>query len=311
MHSPLNAKSRGVAFDVAAHLRMFSDGMGRARNIDETRRAFESYPVDRLPVAGTVVHEITQPSGSWFGRSQDDPARRGLYLHGGGYVAGSINMYAGLVSRIAAATRSWVFIPSIPLAPESKFPAAHEFAIQAARHALRNGPFAPGDSTSLFFAGDSCGASLALATARRFRDELGSNTLTAIVGLSPTLDMTASAESYSRCATSDTIVSQPLTRYCAATYAPETDPADPRLSPLFGSLTGLPPILLQVSEDESVFDDSTRAATLARQQGCQIEVQTWQRLPHVWHLLAPRLPEAQIAIRCIGRFIERAAPDEA
>jgi monoterpene epsilon-lactone hydrolase len=300
-----------LGFDVAAHLLAFNESLGRATTIEDTRRVFETYPIDPSPVVGTIVHEIAEPAGSWFGRPNDNPARRGLYLHGGGYVAGSITTYTGVVSRLAVATRSWIFIPNVPLAPESRFPAAHEVAIQAARHVLRNGPFAPGDSTSLYFAGDSCGASLALATATRFRDEVESNMLTAIVGLSPILDMTASGESYSRCARSDTVVSRELTRHCVATYAPETDPCDPRLSPLFGTFSRLPPVLLQVSEDEAVFDDSTRAALLARQQGCQLEVQTWRGLPHVWHLLAPRLPEAEIAIGRVGRFIERAIGDAA
>lgn len=253
-----------LGFDVAAHLLAFNESLGRATTIEETRRAFETYPIDPSPVVGTIVHEIAEPAGSWFGRPNDNPARRGLYLHGGGYVAGSITTYTGVVSRLAVATRSWIFIPNVPLAPESRFPAAHE-----------------------------------------------SNMLTAIVGLSPLLDMTASGESYSRCARSDTVVSRELTRHCVATYAPETDPCDPRLSPLFGTFSMLPPVLLQVSEDEAVFDDSTRAALLARQQGCQLEVQTWRGLPHVWHLLAPRLPEAEIAIGRVGRFIERAIGDAA
>ena len=77
----------------------------------ETRRAFESYPVDRSTVVGTVVPEIAQPSGCWFGRIRKMIPHAAFYLHGGGYVAGSVDLYAGLVSRIAAATRSWVFIP--------------------------------------------------------------------------------------------------------------------------------------------------------------------------------------------------------
>jgi epsilon-lactone hydrolase len=228
-----------------------------------------------------------------------------VYLHGGGYVAGSIKMYAGLVSRLADATRSWIFMPNIPLAPEQQFPATHDAAIAAFRYAGSNTPSIPEKAASLFLAGDSCGAALALATGMRLRDEPESNPLSAIVGLSPTLDMTAAGDSYVRCQQTDLVVSREVTQQCIATYAPNPDPRNPMLSPIYGQFSGLPPVLLQVSDAEAVFDDSI-AASLARQQGGHVEVQTWQGLPHVWHLLAP---EATFAIQSVGEFIARRLGD--
>jgi epsilon-lactone hydrolase len=220
-------------------------------------------------------------------------------------------MYAGLVPRLAAVTRLWIFVPDIPLAPERRFPAAHDSAIAACYYVLGNGPLTLEKSKSVFLADDSCGAALALVTGMRLRDELGSNCLSAIVGLSSTLDMTATGESYSRCRQTDKVITRELTKQCIAMYAPDKDPSDPMLSPIYGRFGGLPPVLLQVSEDEAVFDDSTRTALLAQQQGCQLDLETWRGLPHVWHLLAPHLAEARIAIDGVGRFIRKVNGDEA
>jgi monoterpene epsilon-lactone hydrolase len=112
--------------------------------------------------------------------------------------------------------------------------------------------------------------------------------------------MTATAESYDRCAASDNMISRDVTRQCAALYAPNGNAADPLLSPVAGRFAGLPSMLLQVSEDEAVFDDSTRASRVAQRDGCHLEVQTWPGMPHVWHLLAPYVPEAGIGEQLAG-----------
>jgi epsilon-lactone hydrolase len=284
-------------FDAEAHVTAFSKLLGQATTVADMRRAFETYPIESSPVANTVMVNIGDPPGTWIGDPTHVMGRRGVYLHGGGYIAGSIQMYAGLVSRLAVSTRSWIFVPDIPSAPERQYPAAHDAAIGACRHAFCNGPYSREDAISLFLVGDSCGAALALATGMRLRDKGEVNALSAIVGLSPTLDMRAAGESYIRWGSTDKVISREMTRQCIAMYAPGIDPSDPMLSPIH-------------SEDEAVFDDSTLAASLARQQGCPIEVQTWPGLPHVWHLLAPQLPEATFAIQCAGQFIRKVLGDE-
>ena len=299
-----------VPFDTAAHIASFISLLKQATSLRETRCAFETYPLEFSLAAGITMSDNDAPPGVWIGNPAHATRYRGVYFHGGGYVAGSIRMYAGLVSRLAEATRSWIFLPDTPLAPEQQFPAAHDSAIAACRYAGSEALKAAGPAATLFLAGDSCGAALAIATAMRLRDEPKAIPLSAIVGLSPTLDMSATADSYDRCRQTDKIVSQELTKQCIAMYAPNADPRDPMLSPVYGRLSGLPPMLLQASEDEAVFDDSTQAASRARQEGAHIEVQTWPGLPHVWHLLAPLLPEATFAIQRIGEFVRRANGDE-
>jgi acetyl esterase/lipase len=77
----------------------------------------------------------------------------------------------------------------------------------------------------------------------------------------------------------------------------------PHASPLYGDPTGLPPILLQVGSDEILRDDSTRMAERLRAGGCDVTLEVWPRMPHVWHAFAPVMPEATRAIRRIGAFM--------
>jgi len=91
----------------------------------------------------------------------------------------------------------------------------------------------------------------------------------------------------------------------AQEYLAGADPRLPYISPLYGDLAGLPPILLQVGGDEILRDDAVRMHERLRDAGCQSELEVWPRMPHVWHAFAPVLPEARRAIARIGTFAQR------
>lgn len=291
---------------ISAHVEAFSQRLRACSTIDDMRRVYETYPLNPSPLSGTLRRDVEDPRGCWVGRSEFDPQRRGVYLHGGGFLAGSIGMYMGLVSRLADATRSWFFFCDYPRAPEQLFPAAHVAAVKACTFAKHQGPFTSGTATQLFVAGDSFGAGLTLTTAMALRDQGLGQLLDLVVGLSSSFDVTASSDSYIRCAGTDVVISAEATRQCAEAYAAGIDPQDPRLSPLFGTFQDLPPLLLQISESEAVADDSTRAASAVKQCGGQVEVQRWAGMPHVWHLFAGTLREADDAIAKVGIFVDGA-----
>jgi acetyl esterase/lipase len=81
-------------------------------------------------------------------------------------------------------------------------------------------------------------------------------------------------------------------------------PVDPRVSPLLGDLSGLPPILIQVSEAEMLLDDARRYVNKARSAGSPVFLQSWPGLLHVWQIFLPEVPEARDAMNRIGQFIE-------
>ena len=91
-----------------------------------------------------------------------------LYLHGGGYCAGSPATHRALTGHLAARCSARVFAPTTAWRPEHPFPAAVDDAVAAYRGLLGEG-VAPGD---IVIAGDSAGGGLAVATALRLR-ELG------------------------------------------------------------------------------------------------------------------------------------------
>ena len=87
-------------------------------------------------------------------------------------------------------------------------------------------------------------------------------------------------------------------------YLGEADPRHPYASPLYGDAAGLPPMLIQVGRDEILRDDAARMAAKLHQAGCEVELEEWPRMPHVWHHYARLIPEGRQAIERIGAFVQ-------
>src|SRR5262249_1152931 len=144
------------------------------------------------------------------------------------------------------------------------------------------------------FLGDSAGGGLALALGLRLRD-LGEPLPGAIVVISPWTDLAVTGASC-RAGESDPMLNSDDLAPIAAQYLAGADARTPYASPLYGDPTGLPPTLIQVGSDEILRDDSVRMAERMRQAGCDVTLEVWPRMPHVWHAFAPLLPEAGQAI---------------
>jgi epsilon-lactone hydrolase len=102
----------------------------------------------------------------------------------------------------------------------------------------------------------------------------------------------------------------PDARFFADCYLAGADPRNPYASPLYGNPAGLPPTLIHVGSDEILHDDAARMAESLRAAGCRVEIEVWPRMPHVWHLFAPVLPEAKQAIERIGTFANQELPSD-
>jgi len=88
--------------------------------------------------------------------------------------------------------------------------------------------------------------------------------------------------------------------YC---YLAGADPQNPYASPLYGDVSGLPPVLIQVGSDEILRDDAVRMAEKLKIQNAESRLEIWPRMPHVFQLFVPMLPEARQAIAHIGQFV--------
>jgi acetyl esterase/lipase len=234
------------------------------------------------------VEPLAAPAGEWL--VPEGAHGVGLYLHGGAYAVGSPRLYRGLAGRLAAATRCRVLVPAYRLAPEHPFPAALRDAGEAwtTVTAGRTGALA-------WLAGDSAGGGLALALAQALAASAGPAP-SALALISPWTDLTASGASVGENARLDPLLSAHLLEPAARNYLQGTDPRDPRTSPLFGSMTGLPPVRVHACATEILRDDATRLVSAIRDSGGRASLRLYGDLPHVFHAFAPLLPEAAPAL---------------
>ncbi len=221
-----------------------------------------------------------------------------LYLHGGGYVMGSVNTHREMVSRLSRAAGVRALILEYRLAPEHPFPAPVEDATAAYRWLLSQGT----KPARTVIAGDSAGGGLTLATLLALRD--AKLPLPAAgVCLSPWADMEGTGASMMTKAKEDPIVQKEMLLGMAKLYLGGADPKTPLAAPLHADFRGLPPLLIQVGSAETLLDDATRVAERAKSAGVKVDLEVWSEMIHVWQLFAPILPEGQQAIEKIGKFI--------
>lgn len=223
-----------------------------------------------------------------------------LYLHGGGYVVGGCNMHRQMVSHIARAGRIRALLPEYRLSPEHKFPAAIEDAIGTYRLLLERGTKA-GD---IVLAGDSAGGGLVVATLLKLRDE-GDPLPAAAVLLSPFLDVTGSGETMHTRALQDPWFRAEDVNVIANYYCQPQLHRDPLASPVFADVAGLPPLYIQVGDDEILLSDSERIAKMITAAGGKVELEVWSNMWHVFQIFIGQMPEARRAVAKIGNFIQR------
>jgi len=227
---------------------------------------------------------------------------RGIYyLHGGGYVMGSINTHREMISRLSRAAGARALAIDYRLAPEHPYPAAVEDSTAAYRWLLSTGV----DPARLVIAGESAGGGLTVATLVALRDA-GDPLPTAAVCLSPWVDLECVGESMTTKAEVDPMAQREDILELAKAYLGDAHPRTPLAAPLYADLRGLPPLLIQVGTAEVLLDDSTRLAERARAAGVDVILERWDDMFHMWHFFAAILPEGQQAIDRIGEFIRSA-----
>jgi monoterpene epsilon-lactone hydrolase len=255
-----------------------------------------------FPSAGRVTCEAVSGGGlkaQWITAPEAAADRVILYLHGGGYVMGSIETHRELVARLSKAALARCLALDYRLAPENPFPAAVNDATAAYRWLLAQG-IKPG---RIVIAGDSAGGGLTLATLVALRD-LGLPAPAAGVCISPWVDLEGTGDSMRTKAAEDPLVSREMILALAKLYVGEQgDVHDPLAAPLYADLTGLPPLFIQVGNAETLLDDATRVTERAEAVGVDVTLQIWDEMPHVWQWFAPILPEGQEAIDKIGEFV--------
>jgi epsilon-lactone hydrolase len=244
--------------------------------------------------------------GEWL--SAEAPQNTVLYLHGGGYYFCSPQSHRSLVFALATRSNARVFSLDYRLAPEHRFPGALEDALAAYRQLLADGT-AP---QSIVIAGDSAGGGLALATLLALRDAADPLPSGAVL-FSPWTDLAATGASLTTNDGRDSMFYGAAIARAAKVYLGEegAEANNPYASPLYGRFEGLPPLYIQVGDTEVLLDDSTRVAERARAAGVSVELEIWPKMPHVFQMFSPFMPEANRALDHAADFIRRTAAQPA
>lgn len=214
-----------------------------------------------------------------------------FYTHGGGYVTGSCQDHRMHVAKFVQGSGVGAFLYNYRLAPEHPHPAAVEDSLTAYRWLLGQGV----SPEHIVIVGESAGGGLCLALLLALRDS-GLPLPAAGVALSPWTDLKCSGASYKTNARADISTLGSWTVW-SKYYAGENDPALPWISPLYGDLRGLPPIMIQVGDAEILLDDAVRYAQKAQDAGVDVTLRVWPGMVHCFPLLAPLFPEATQAMQ--------------
>ena len=251
---------------------------------------------------GDVSYEPVDARGvpaEWTAASGADPTKAIVWLHGGGYCLGGIGSHRGLVTNLSRATGARVLNVDYRLAPESPFPAAVDDAVTAYRYVLSTGV----EPARVAIGGDSAGGGLTVCAMIALR-ESGDPLPGAGICISPWSDLTGTADSIAEKADVDPMITPELLDLLSRAYLADADPRTPTASPIFGDLSGLPPLLLQVGGAECLLDDARHLAERAKANGVDVELEEWEDMIHVWHTFADLLPEGRQAIDRIAAWLK-------
>jgi acetyl esterase/lipase len=230
-----------------------------------------------------------------------DPSRVLLFFHGGGYCSGSIVSHRRMVTEAGRAGGLRTLAVGFRLAPEHPFPAAYDDAHTAWRWLRKRGIAA----NQIVVGGDSAGGGLTLALAMRLR-EAGEDLPACLWLASPWTDLTMSGPSLETKDAVDPLIHKGYLGELANAYVPAgMTRTDPRISPLFADLHGLPPTLIQVGSAETLLDDSVRFAGAAGAAGVAVTLEIWPDMIHAWPLWNARLEAGRQALAHVGAFVRQ------
>ncbi len=248
-----------------------------------------------------AIEHVPATSLSWD--SADKP-RTILFLHGGGFVVGSRLIYHQMGVRLARAADARVIIGKYRQAPEHVFPAAHDDCFTMYQGLLNQRT----DPKNIIIMGDSAGGNLTASLLQRIRDAALPMPAAAVL-MSPWLDLTMSCDSIDgRCRRDPLLGRSTLCMFREWYLNDQEDPSHPKISPVWGDLSGMPPMLIQVGSEEVLLDEARRFSHRAEKAGCEVELEVWRDMIHVWHLLASFVPQGKRAIRRIGDFCKKHTP---
>ena len=273
-----------------------------ARGHDGLREAYDRFLTTNFPLPDSVeaVEDELGDVKAWRVAAKDAP--RGnvvLHFHGGGYLIGSAKGSLEYAGRLAAAVNGVCYTAEYRLAPEHPYPAAIDDAICAYRALLARGI----PASSILVSGESAGGGLAVALVLALRTA-GDPLPGAILAVAPFSDLTVSGPSARAFNGDDPAASRDMLKFMGASYFQGHEPTDPLVSPLYGDLTGLPPLFVTASQGEVLLSDTTRLAERAEKAGVDVTLRLVEDSVHVYTIF-PFLPETQSTMAEVANWAQR------
>jgi monoterpene epsilon-lactone hydrolase len=268
---------------------------------EERRRRIEEVGAV-WPVADDVKLEpvdLPGVNGEWSIVPGADASRVLMYFHGGGYCSGSIVSHRRLVTEAGRAGGLRTLAVAYRLAPEHHFPAAQKDALWAWRE-LRGKGY---PANRIAVGGDSAGANLTLGLVGQLK-RAGEDLPGCLWLLSPWLDLTMSGATLVSKSAVDPLMQKGYLEGLADAYVPAgMDRKDPRVSPLYADLKGLPPTLIQIGSAETLLDDAIRFAAAAGDADVSATLEIWPHMIHAWPLWNAHLEPGRRALAHVGAFL--------
>ncbi len=265
----------------------------------EMRAAVEKL-MENYPAAPDITFEplhIQKIAAFWIHAPLSTRKKVILFFHGGGYLAASVKSHQDFLGRLSRASHYDVLAIDYRLAPENPFPAALQDARTSYDWLLSQG-FKP---EQIILSGSSCGGGMVLSLLLQLKKEKKSMPFAGLC-ICPWVDLALTGTTLKTNEGKDTIRFERLKK-AQETYLQGHDPKDPLASPLYGDLTGLPPLCIQVGSRELLLDEAQKLASKALSQGVHVNFEIFEDMVHTWHHYAAKFPEGDAAIDKLGSFV--------
>lgn len=283
------AKLRRRLADLDLDLPVEQQREGFARLLGLTEIAMPDHVLEQVVIGGIEA--------LWIDASDPPQSREReplIHLHGGGYSLGSPETHRPLAARLSRRLGVPVLLPRYRQPPEDPCPAALDDMLRFWR--------ALPESSTRVLSGDSAGGGLALTLAMALRDA-GEPLPARLVLMSPWTDLSLTGASIDARGEVDVFFQRVGLELMACRYAGGLDRRDPRVSPLWAELAGLPAMLIQAGSDEALLDDSTRLAERVHAAGGEVVLQVWEGQGHVFQA-TPMLTAASEAMHAVAEWFE-------
>ena len=277
------------------------DGIQRFREqTEKAGRMFGKLPAE-VEIESLVVGNRY---AEWVKIPQAHKNKAILYFHGGMYLVGSPQAHRQHVVKFVKGCSMNALVIDYRLAPENPFPAALDDALQAYDYLLSHGY----NPTGIVFAGDSAGGGLCLATLLAIKDK-GLPLPAAAAALSPWTDLMLTGKSYQ---TNKKVCFSPdgCAENASRMYAGNHSRLNPYVSPLYGNLTGLPPLHISAGCNEILLDDSVHFAEKARAAEVDVTLRTDKGMCHCYPVFGDLFRESKLALAEICQFLKFYADKE-